>query len=94
MRSNVFYEMGCPEPRSSTFWYPPPLHGRRPLPMLSKLLLMWLLLGCMLKANILGSASPAHWPTGFNASPKPSHHKSMLGYILNPGISQFDFLAL
>jgi hypothetical protein len=59
-----------------------------------KLLLMWLLLGCMLKANILGSASPALWPTGFNASPKLSHHKRMLGYMLNLSISKFDFLAL
>jgi hypothetical protein len=59
-----------------------------------KLLLMWLLLGCMLKANILGSSSPALWPTGFNASPKLSHHKSMFGCMPNLSISKFDFLAL
>jgi hypothetical protein len=55
---------------------------------------MWLLLGCMLKANILGFASPALWPTDFNASPKLSYHKRMLGYMLNLSISKFDFLAL
>ena len=35
MRSNDFYEVGCPISCSSAFCYPPPLHGRGSLPMLT-----------------------------------------------------------
>jgi hypothetical protein len=86
--------MGCPESRSSTFRYPPLLPGGRPVPMLSKIFLMWRLRGYMLKANILGSVSPDLWPTDFNASPELSYYKGKLSYMLNLRISKFDFLVL